>query len=536
MEGFTTNFTATNLIELLNLQSSDDSTKALPVTAVLKCENEIDDNPAATKCLDCNFYYCEECTVTHKTQRVTKNHKLATLAELKEGEAKQLEHKHYCSDHEGEELKLYCRTCQEVICRDCAIVTHKQHDYTFIKDVREELTKKMESLLASVDGKEAEYQSLLDSIHQASERETQKLATEEAKVKAFFDKHIAELQLLIDGLQGHKATVLSDLATASAVHTKQLLADEESIQFSRTQLTNTRTFTQQQLSSASNTNLAMMSKQVIKQLQVICKHKFKIVNALLRVVSLSEDNPLNSKIESLSAGAIANAIVYQPTNPALLGKNTFSIRMNNVPAVFKLQPAVTVTLSSGDSCPVNITPSGNNKWSVKYFVTRYPQPGVCSNVVSDDELSSDDERSTSQPGACGKDSSDDERSFDIDDELSIDEQLSTVSSLAATVKVSVKINGVQAKDSPMKLQLNNELAVGTRVEQASCSNQQGTVVSYQHYQQYYNSHTQYRGYNQGYGHYHRQPAMEHPSTGYAFVQWNTGTQRTNINELKVLPE
>ena len=171
VEGFTTNFTATNLIELLNLQSSDDSTKALPVTAVLKCENEIDDNPAATKCLDCNFYLCEECTVTHKTQHLSKNHKLATLAELKEGGAKQLEKKRYCSDHEGEELKLYCRTCQEVICRDCTIVTHKQHDYTFIKDVREELTKKMKSLLASVDGKEAEYQRLLDSIHQASERE-----------------------------------------------------------------------------------------------------------------------------------------------------------------------------------------------------------------------------------------------------------------------------------------------------------------------------------------------------------------------------
>ena len=128
---------------------------------------------------------CEECTVTHKTQHLSKNHKLATLAELKEGGAKQLEKKRYCSDHEGEELKLYCRTCQEVICRDCTIVTHKQHDYTFIKDVREELTKKMKSLLASVDGKEAEYQRLLDSIHQASERETQKLANEEAKVKAF---------------------------------------------------------------------------------------------------------------------------------------------------------------------------------------------------------------------------------------------------------------------------------------------------------------------------------------------------------------
>ena len=384
VEGFTTNYTATNLIELLNLHNSDDSTTA-PVAAVLKCEDDDCDNPAATKCLDCNFYMCEDCTAIHKKYRATRNHKLATLAELKEGGVKQLERKRYCSDHEGEELKLYCRTCQEVICRDCTIVTHKQHDYTFIKDVREELTKKMKSLLANVDGKEAEYQSLLDSIHQASERETQKLANGEAKVEAFFDEHIAELQLRIDGLKRHKAAVLSDLATDSAVHTKQLLADEESIQFSRTRLTNAQTFTQQQLSSASNTDLAMMSKQVIQQLRAIRKHKFKIVDAPLWEVSLSKDNPLNSKIESLSAGAIAKAIVFQPTN-AFVGNNIFQIRVN-VLQVFKLEPVVTVTLSSGDSCPVKITPYGNNTSkhtlpSLVLTVSRVSARNACNFSVS----------------------------------------------------------------------------------------------------------------------------------------------------------
>ena len=491
VEGFTTNFTATYLIELLSLHKDGPA----PVATVLKCENEIDDNPAATKCLDCNFYLCEDCTADHKKHRVSRHHKLATLAELKEGGAKQLEQKRYCSAHEGEELKLYCRTCQEVICRDCTIVTHKQHDYTFIKDVREELTQKMTTLLARVDGKEAEYQGHLDSIHQASENETQKLATEEAKARLFFDKHIAELQLRIDGLKHHKATVLSDLATASAVHTKQLLADEESIQFSHTRLTNTRTFTQQQLSSASNTDLAMMSKQVIQQLEIIRKHKFKIVETPLWEVSLSEDNPLNSKIESLSAGAIVNAIVYQPTNSALLGKNTFSIRVNNVPEVFKLQPAVTVTLSSGDSCPVNIAPLRDNKWSVAYFVTCYPQPG-----------------------ACGEDSSDDE--------------LPTSPATVPTVKVSVEINGVQARGSPLKLQLNNELAVGTRV---GFNQQQGTVVSYQQYQK--PTQTVYGHFAGGYA-YQQPAAVKQP---VALVQYRssgnrTCTQEMNINQLRVLLE
>ena len=364
LKGFTTNFTATNLVELLNLQKGTESLSSpgttAPVAAVLKCENEIDDNPAAIKCLDCNFYLCENCTADHKKHRVSRHHKLATLAELKEGGAKQLEQKRYCSDHEEEELKLYCRTCQEVICRDCTIVTHKQHDYTFIKDIREELTKKMETLLASVDGKKAEYQGHLNSIHQASENETQKLASKETSVNMFFDSRIT-------ALQDCKKSVLSSLATVSAAHTKQLLADEESLEFSRTRLTNARTFTQQQLSSASNTDLAMMSKQVIQQLEIIRKHKLKIVQAPLWELSLSEDNPLNSKIESLSADAIAKAVVVSDlANPALLGKNSFQIRAKKVSNVFQLmQPEVTVTLPFCDPCPVQVyRSSGYNSWSV----------------------------------------------------------------------------------------------------------------------------------------------------------------------------
>ncbi|XP_022808322.1 tripartite motif-containing protein 45-like [Stylophora pistillata] len=37
-------------------------------------------------------------------------------------------------EHDGELLKLFCETCDEAICRDCAIVKHRDHQYTFVKD------------------------------------------------------------------------------------------------------------------------------------------------------------------------------------------------------------------------------------------------------------------------------------------------------------------------------------------------------------------------------------------------------------------
>ena len=33
----------------------------------------------------------------------------------------------YCTHHEDEKLKFYCRDCETLICRDCIVITHKDH-------------------------------------------------------------------------------------------------------------------------------------------------------------------------------------------------------------------------------------------------------------------------------------------------------------------------------------------------------------------------------------------------------------------------
>ena len=40
-----------------------------------------------------------------------------------------------CAKHDGETLKLFCQTCEEAICRDCTVIDHHGHRYSFIKDL-----------------------------------------------------------------------------------------------------------------------------------------------------------------------------------------------------------------------------------------------------------------------------------------------------------------------------------------------------------------------------------------------------------------
>ena len=72
---------------------------------------------------------------------------------------------HYCSNHEGELLKLYCNTCSVAICGDCTYVEHRDHKYIFIKDVQSEFCKWLEIAVSGLAKKEAKLSAQLESLH-----------------------------------------------------------------------------------------------------------------------------------------------------------------------------------------------------------------------------------------------------------------------------------------------------------------------------------------------------------------------------------
>ena len=378
-------------------------------------------------------------------QKVTKNHTVVSIADIKSGKVRQLSQKRYCLEHEGEELKLYCRTCEEVICRDCTIVTHKQHDYTFIKDVTGILLGKLQDLSFTVRQKEVEIRDVIDYIHSKKQEEQQKLESHEYKAKTFFDDHIAALQARIEMLQQQRDGFLEELANASSSHLKNLTAQEEEFQLSCTCISSALAFFERLESSASSTDLAMMSHQVcerFKSLKNLPSDK-DMVKMSPWSVALHQKDPLKSKVVSLP-DLIA---VSDLNHSAYLGRNTFTLYLQNfsraydevnfpqtevnvncfqdqktIPqmkdeanisfsqAKFEINITVNVNLASGRACPTKIQSTGVQSWCVSYFISP-PHP---------DEI-----------------------------------------------VISVTVNNIEATQSPFKLQCQNAMANGTRVQERS---------------------------------------------------------------------
>ncbi|CAH2065928.1 unnamed protein product, partial [Iphiclides podalirius] len=75
------------------------------------------DNKAVSRCSQCLVSVCPSCGKAHGKQRSTSSHYLEPI----EPPAK------YCTQHPRSELSVYCATCQQVVCRECGVVSHGGH-------------------------------------------------------------------------------------------------------------------------------------------------------------------------------------------------------------------------------------------------------------------------------------------------------------------------------------------------------------------------------------------------------------------------
>ena len=90
-------------------------------------------------CRQCAMFICKNCIEQHKNLKILLTHEVASLEDLKQGRAKPIVVKEdpasvKCSDHD-EPLVIYCFDCDTLICRDCTLRDHRDHNFEFSKKV-----------------------------------------------------------------------------------------------------------------------------------------------------------------------------------------------------------------------------------------------------------------------------------------------------------------------------------------------------------------------------------------------------------------
>ena len=154
--------TAFYLNHLFEVRDVIEKVKEPQKTQCEKCKKYV----ATSFCHSCGQFICTRCTETHQDWEEFSSHEVITLGQL-EGYVAQIfppkKKVMFCSKHPTKELDLYCETCEELVCHDCTVRIHRDHQYDLVTDA---FQKHKDVLVASLQPVEQQLDTVTKSLQQ----------------------------------------------------------------------------------------------------------------------------------------------------------------------------------------------------------------------------------------------------------------------------------------------------------------------------------------------------------------------------------
>ncbi|XP_072047957.1 uncharacterized protein [Amphiura filiformis] len=168
IQGFPAHFLVNSLQETVNMEKiKEDYSEKL----CSKC-NKPGTN-ALIYCCNCQHFLCKSCYDSHSPWGPMKHHKVISIDDLASGKVSlpgsDGNNDQYCTEHDGEENKFYCKTCGKLVCRDCIIMKQccRDHDYVTLKELSTEKSNQLKELMKTCSQNKKLCQEALEKVKKA---------------------------------------------------------------------------------------------------------------------------------------------------------------------------------------------------------------------------------------------------------------------------------------------------------------------------------------------------------------------------------
>ena len=257
VEELPSHFSAIRLVEIVRLQEQANSKKCTPV-----CQNCDEGENAVSMCNDCTIFLCDFCVKSHQRGKATKSHKIQSLDEMRKGSSdvpSMLPEKvEMCPTHPTKPLELYCK-CEEVlICRDCIIKKHKDHDYDVISDVVDGEKKILREALPGI-------QQLVDEVENAVTRVKGRKKDVKSRKTENLHKLDDIFQSLHAALDERHRQLREKLTDDSKEKDKGLQAQEDELCFLLSQLKSCHSFIEDKVERGVNQDVLAMKRSMLER-------------------------------------------------------------------------------------------------------------------------------------------------------------------------------------------------------------------------------------------------------------------------------
>ena len=223
-----------------------------------QCTMCTEDDPPTSYCASCGKYLCDFCHKAHKRQVDFRSHKVTPLSELGPEDILTMEKPLHCQLHTGEVIKLYCKTCNKLICRDCTIVDHRAHEYGFISNLRPLVQQEVRKISTALQQRKQHF-----VCHKAliltAEKEYEEYSTDlEYDITTTFNGYIKQME-------AHRNKLLQQVQTSKQADMKQIWAQKQFIETTLTGIESALCYADRLCGCSSDTVMLAMRSEATAQ-------------------------------------------------------------------------------------------------------------------------------------------------------------------------------------------------------------------------------------------------------------------------------
>jgi len=199
-----------------------------------------------------------------------------------------------CNEHEGEVIKLFCETCEEAICRDCTIVKHRDHQYTFVKDAFSKGRDSLLKILSETKTKKSLLRKAVDSVLEMQKNVCICGEQTVREVMNCFD----ELSACLDT---RRRKLIKEVMEIEKSKLKSLEIQREDLETALASMQSSVEFTEKAFENGSEVEILNMSKQMSNRLQELNSAKWQLEPCVDDGLKFKSGSQLKDEIATFGA-------------------------------------------------------------------------------------------------------------------------------------------------------------------------------------------------------------------------------------------
>ena len=230
-----------------------------------KCEKCKQKSTATGFCRDCGKLVCDKCTEMHQAWEDFTNHQIVPIQDVQADAANLIPPRKkvlYCPKHKGKKLKIYCETCNKLICSNCTIRLHQGHHYDVISDT---FPKHKQEILSQLEPVKHHLATVNHALHTFDAR-SREIQDQKAAVQEEIHMKIDQLHQV---LEQRRTELIGRLDQLTQHKLKTLAAQRDQVELLHTQLTSCLEYMDGSLKTGTQAEILEMKAPLLKQINRI---------------------------------------------------------------------------------------------------------------------------------------------------------------------------------------------------------------------------------------------------------------------------